>query len=201
MWLDEVLVAILEVLKFPDPRLRQKADKVDTLTAELVQLADDMLETMYHSRGIGLAATQVGCKVRLLVIDTRPRENSRYDLENLSELEKLVAQPIQIFNPQIVQRSGETVFNEGCLSVPGYYEEVTRSDYVEVTGLDKAGKAISIKTDGLLAICLQHEMDHLEGKLFIDRLSLLKSSKIKNQIKKHGYPDPKDDEHASEDAL
>ena len=149
-------MAILEVLKFPDPRLRQKADKVTEITPELVRLAEDMLETMYHSRGIGLAATQVGEKVRLVVLDTRLRENSRYDVESLSEMEQQVPQPIQLFNPQIVKRSGETVFSEGCLSVPGYYEEVTRSDYVEVTGLDKAGNVVLIKTDGLLAICLQH---------------------------------------------
>ena len=195
-------MAILEILKFPDPRLRRKAFDVEKVTVELARLAEDMLETMYDSRGIGLAATQVGELHRLLVIDTRPRgENSRHDAESMTELEKTVAQPIQIFNPKILKTEGDTTFSEGCLSVPGYYEDVNRSEYVEVAGLDKNGKEILVKTDGLLAICLQHEMDHLDGKLFIDRLSLLKSNRIKNRIKKFGYPDPSEAEESQEEVL
>lgn len=196
-------MALLEVLKFPDPRLRKKAKPVDSVTAEYKQLADDMLETMYDSRGIGLAATQVGELVRLLVIDTRPRDlEGRYDLEEFTELEKTVKQPIQIFNPEILDREGEIFFNEGCLSVPTFYEEVKRSEYVEIRGLDKDGQELVIKTDGLLSVCLQHEIDHLDGKLFIDRLSTLKSNRIKSKIKKHGYPEPQeDDDHSAEDSL
>lgn len=175
---------------------------VEKVTPELAKLADDMLETMYDSRGIGLAATQVGELHRLLVIDTRPRKTNPDDADGgMTELEKQVSQPIQIFNPKISKTEGDTTFSEGCLSVPGYYEEVNRSEYVEVSGLDKNGREILIKTDGLLAICLQHEMDHLEGKLFIDRLSLLKSNRIKNRIKKFGYPDPNEAEESQEEVL
>jgi peptide deformylase len=196
-------LARLEVLKFPDPRLRRKAEPVAEVTPELARLADDMLETMYDSKGIGLASTQVGEIVSLLVIDTRPRDvDGRYDLEELTEMEKAVPQPIQIFNPEIVAKEGDTVFSEGCLSVPGYYEEVKRAELVEVKGLDKNGKEMRIKTDGLLAICLQHEMDHLDGKLFIDRLSPLKSNRIKSKIKKHGYDLPtKSSDRETEEVL
>lgn len=182
-------MAVLEVLKFPDPKLRRKAVEVDAVTPELAQFADDMLETMYEFRGIGLAATQVGDLNRLLVIDTRPREDGRYSQEGLTELEKQVTQPIQIFNPRITKKEGDTTFAEGCLSVPGYYEEVKRFEYIEVEGLNTQGQPISIKTDGLLSICLQHEIDHLDGKLFIDRLSVVKSNRIKSKIKKFGYED------------
>lgn len=193
----------MEILKFPDPRLRIKAQPVAKVDADLAKLADDMLETMYEARGIGLAATQVGVAKRLLVIDTRPRDiEGRYDLQELSPLEQQVVQPIVIFNPEVVAKEGDTIFSEGCLSVPGYYEEVKRCNWVEVQGLDRQGRKLVIKTDGLLAICLQHEIDHLDGKLFIDRLSTLKSTRIKNKIRKHGYPDrDSDDESESEEVL
>lgn len=191
-------MAVREVLKFPDPRLREVSQPVEKVTAELRTLVEDMFETMYAEAGIGLAAPQVGELIRLLVIDIRPRENGRYKLENLTELEQKVKFPIAIFNPQIVKQEGATTYDEGCLSVPTFFETVKRALYVEVTGLDKNGDPLTIKTDGLLAICLQHEMDHLDGKLFIDHLSLVKSNKIKNQIKKHGYP-PKKKGEESED--
>ena len=150
-------MAILEVLKFPDPKLRRKATEVAEVTPELAKFADDMLETMYEFRGIGLAATQVGDLNRVLVIDTWPPGNDRYDTERgMTELEAAVEQPIQIFNPVIVAKEGDTTFSEGCLSVPGYYEEVHRFEYIEVEGLDKTGKKMTIKTDGLLSICMQH---------------------------------------------
>ena len=179
----------LKVLRYPDPKLRRKAQPVIAVTDELRKLATDMLDTMYDENGIGLAATQVGETVSLLVIDIRSRDESgQPTVEGLTELEKAVAQPLVIFNPEIRVKRAETSYEEGCLSVPGFFESVERAEYVEVHGLDQNGKPLEIKTDGLLAICLQHEMDHLDGKLFIDRLSLIRSNKIKNRIKKSGYP-------------
>jgi peptide deformylase len=180
---------ILEILKYPDPRLRRKGESVDTVTPELKSLSENMIETMYDENGIGLAAPQVGESVRLIVLDTRPHDDDgKLTTEGLTELEAAVAQPIVLFNPEVVVAKDKTQYEEGCLSVPGFFETVDRAQYVEVKGLDANGKPVEIKTDGLLAICLQHEMDHLDGKLFIDRLSFIKSSKIKNRIQKHGYP-------------
>ncbi len=181
---------ILEILKYPDPRLRKKCAPVKKVTPELTQFAKDMFETMYSFNGIGLAAAQVDRQIRLLVCDTRPRENGRYKLEDLTELEKQVVQPLGLFNPEIVSKKGKTTYDEGCLSVPTYYETVQRFEEIEVKALDIDGKPIQFKTDGLLAICIQHEIDHLDGKLFIDRLSPIKSARIKAKIKKFGYPDP-----------
>lgn len=198
-------MAILEVLTFPNPKLREKAKPVSKITDELKKFAQDMLETMYSQKGIGLAATQVGVPVRMLCIDTRPRElndedKARYDLrKEMTELEIAVEQPIVIFNPEVTTSEGKTTFEEGCLSVPGYFETVQRSNYIEVKGLDREGKALNLKLDGLLAICMQHEMDHLEGKLFIDRLSPIKSNRIKSKIKKYGYPKPGDDKDNDND--
>ena len=142
---------LLEVLKFPDPRLRIKCNAVQEITPELVQFADDMLETMYASKGIGLAAAQVNRQIRFLVIDTRPRdEEGRYDLTHMTELEKEIEQPIFLFNPEIVKKEGKTTYEEGCLSVPTYFETVERFNYIEVKGLNKEGKVYEIKTDGLL---------------------------------------------------
>jgi peptide deformylase len=149
-----------------------------------------MLETMYSFKGIGLAAIQVDKQIRLLVTDTRPREEGRYKLEDMTELERAVPQPLVIFNPEIISKKGKTTYDEGCLSVPTYYETVERADIIEVKGLDIDGKPLHFTTDGLLAICIQHEIDHLDGKLFIDRLSPIKSARIKSKIKKFGYPDP-----------
>ncbi len=193
-------MALLEVLRFPDSRLRHKGKAVEKVTPELQKLADDMLETMYSEKGIGLAAIQVGAEVRLLVIDIRPRsDKERYELEEgLSDLEQQVDQPIVIFNPEITKKEGKTSFDEGCLSVPGFYESVVRSKYIEVKGLDKNGDPVEYKLDGLLAICMQHEIDHLDGKVFIDRLSPIKSNRIKAKIKKFGYPDPEEEETEEE---
>ena len=180
---------VLEVLKFPDPRLRKKGVTVASVTPELKTLAENMVETMYAENGIGLAAPQIGESIRLLVIDTRPQdEDGNHTTEGMTELEAAVQQPIVLFNPEIKVKKDKTTWEEGCLSVPGFYETVERAKYVEVEGLDKDGNKFTIKTDGLLAICIQHEMDHLDGKLFIDRLSYLKSSRIKTRITKHGYP-------------
>jgi len=184
---------VLEVLKYPDQRLRNKGETVTKVTPRLKELAENMLETMYAENGIGLAAPQVNEAIRLLVIDTRPRDDDgNIVLDSLTELERQVTQPLMIFNPEIVVAREKTTYEEGCLSVPGFYETVERYRYIEAKGLDANGSQLLIKTDGLLAICLQHEMDHLEGKLFIDRLSFIKSSRIKSRIQKHGYPTPEE---------
>lgn len=196
-------MALLEVLKFPDSRLRHKGRKVEKVTPELQKLADDMLETMYAESGIGLAAIQVGVDVRLLVIDISPRNSSdRYELEaGMTDLEKQVTQPIVIFNPEITKKEGKTTYDEGCLSVPGFYESVQRSKYIEVKGLNREGEPVEYKLDGLLAICMQHEIDHLDGKVFIDRLSPIKSNRIKAKIKKFGYPKPEEDKEKQEEPV
>ena len=183
-------MAKLEILTYPNPLLREVSEPVKTFTPELKKLAKDMLETMYDSNGIGLAAPQVGELIRMLVVDTRPKDEKtgRYEYEELSELEKQVQQPLVLINPEIVKGEGKTTFDEGCLSVPSFFETVERFEKVEVKAFDVNGKEFRLHVDGLLAICIQHEMDHLEGTLFIDHISFTKSSRIKNQIKKAGYP-------------
>lgn len=183
---------LLKILTYPDPRLREVSEPVTVFDAELKKLSEDMLETMYEESGIGLAAPQVAVLKRMLVIDTRPRtEEGRYDLSQMTELEKQVKQPLVIINPEIVKGDGKTTYDEGCLSVPSFFETVERFKSIELKYFDVDGKEQRLVTDGLLAICVQHEMDHLEGTLFIDRISFTKSSKIKNQIKKTGYPERK----------
>lgn len=183
---------ILKVLTYPDPRLREVSKKVTDFSGSLKTLAENMLETMYSENGIGLAAPQVGELLRLLVIDARPRDTGgRYEENQMTELETAIQQPLVIINPEIVQHEGKTTFDEGCLSVPSFFETVERHKYIELKYQDLSGKSQILKTDGLLSIVVQHEMDHLEGTLFIDHLSYVKSNKIKNQIKKHGYPEKK----------
>ena len=193
-------MAVLEILKFPDPRLRKKCSSVPPhITRELKTLAEDMLETMYAFQGLGLSAIQVNHFVRLFTADTRPlinenqqsdeKTNQRYSSTSAGVLEQQISQPLVLFNPKIVKREGHTTFNEGCLSFPSYYAEVPRAQVIEVEGLDLSGQCQKIKTDGILSICIQHEIDHLNGKLFIDYLSPVKSERLLAQIKKHGYPD------------
>lgn len=186
-------MAKLKILTYPDPLLREVSNPVDLFDDKLKKLTEDMLETMYDAKGIGLAAPQVGVLQRVVVIDTRPKdeEGRRYKYDEMAELEKTIIQPLVLINPKIIKGEGKTTFDEGCLSVPSFYETVQRYNVIEVETFDLEGRKKVIKTDGLLAICIQHELDHLEGKLFIDHLSFLKSNKIKNQIKKHGYPEKK----------
>jgi peptide deformylase len=185
-------MAILEVLKFPDPRLREVAQPVELFDAELATFVENMFATMYAENGIGLAAPQVGELKRLLVIDCRPRDTQgRYSIEEMTDLEKQVVQPLVVINPVITKFSGKTTFDEGCLSVPSFFETVERHNWIQLSYQDVSGKKQVLETDGLLAIVIQHEMDHLEGTLFIDHLSLVRSNKIKNQIKKFGYPEKK----------
>lgn len=159
---------ILEILHFPDPRLRNHAKPVETFDRELREFVDSMLETMYHCSGVGLAATQVGVPKRLVVIDVSEERN----------------QPLCLVNPEITEREGEEESEEGCLSVPSVYEKVTRAARVQVKAQDKNGDQIEMEADGLLAVCIQHEIDHLDGKLFIDYLSGLKRQRIRKKLEK-----------------
>jgi peptide deformylase len=193
---------LLEVLKFPDPRLREKSLLEVDFGPKLKKLSEDMLETMYHERGIGLAAAQVGELVQMLVIDCRPKEQDekkRYEIEDLTELEQKITQPLIVVNPVITVKKGKTTFDEGCLSVPTFFETVERAETITLQYQDIRGKKCELQTDGLLAIVIQHEMDHLDGTLFIDRISFLKSNKIKSQIKKFGYPSRQLDKSSNTD--
>jgi len=183
-------MAKLEILTYPNPLLREVSVPVTEFNIQLKKLADDMLETMYDANGIGLAAPQVGELIRMLVIDIRPKDEKgrRYSYDEMTELEKKLQQPLILINPIIVKGEGKTTFDEGCLSVPSYFETVERFEVVHMKALDLNGQEFTFTVDGLLAIVIQHEMDHLEGTLFIDHISFTKSNKIKNQIKKHGYP-------------
>ncbi len=158
----------LTILEFPDPRLRRIAKPVEEVTETERQLAADMLETMYESRGIGLAATQVNEGVRVVVMDLS---------EDRSEARVFI-------NPEIIERHGSQKCEEGCLSVPGVYAEVKRAEQVKVRALDADGKAFELEADGLLAVCIQHEIDHLDGKVFVDYLSPLKRRMVEKRLKK-----------------
>jgi peptide deformylase len=193
-------LAILEVLTFPNPILRKKGEPVREVNDEIRKLADDMLETMYAERGIGLAAPQVGVSLRLFVMDTRPKnaETDRYDLANMTELEKKVMEtygsPLVLINPEIIAKKGKQTYEEGCLSIPTYFETVERYNWIKVRALDRNGKTIEFEVDGLMSVCIQHENDHLDGKLFVDRLSTIKSQRIVAKIRKFGYPKPDEEE-------
>ncbi|MEP4145811.1 MAG: peptide deformylase [Halioglobus sp.] len=162
-------MAVLEILEFPDPRLRTVAQPVSSVTEKHRELLDDMLETMYAAPGIGLAATQVNVHERILVIDLSEEQNN----------------PLVFINPEVEildKELGE--YDEGCLSVPGYYETVNRPQRIAVKALDRDGQPFSREIEGLLAICLQHEIDHLDGKLFVDYLSPLKRNRIRKKLEK-----------------
>ena len=161
-------MAKLTILEFPDPRLRKKAAPVDHVDDALRVLIDDMFETMYAAPGIGLAATQVDVHRRLLVADVSSDKSA----------------PHVFINPVIVEKDGVTVTEEGCLSVPGYYEEVTRAEHIRVRYLDRDGRDCEDELEGLLAVCVQHEIDHLDGKLFVDYLSEAKRSRIRKKLEK-----------------
>ena len=161
-------MAKLRILEFPDPRLRKKAAPVEVVDDALRQLIDDMFETMYEAPGIGLAATQVDVHRRLLVADVSQDK----------------VEPLVLINPQILEKDGSAVTEEGCLSVPGYYEEVERAEHIKVRYLDRDGNEQESEFEGLLAVCVQHEMDHLEGKLFVDYLSEVKRQRIRKRLEK-----------------
>jgi len=161
-------MAQLPILEYPDPRLRIRAEPVTEFDAELAQLVADMFETMYLAPGIGLAATQVNVHRRVLVADVSEERNA----------------PICLVNPEIVRAEGTISYEEGCLSVPDVFEAVERAERVTVRAYNERGEPLEMDAEGLLAICIQHEMDHLEGKLFVDYLSALKRSRLKKKALK-----------------
>lgn len=161
-------MAKLTILEFPDPRLRTKAVPVTRFDAGLQTLIDNMFETMYAAPGIGLAATQVDVHQQLLVLDISEGKD----------------QPMVFINPEVLSRDGEQVYQEGCLSVPGIYADVTRANQIRVRALNRQGEAFEIEADGLLAICIQHEMDHLAGKVFVDYLSPMKRDMVRKKLEK-----------------
>jgi peptide deformylase len=161
-------MAILNILNYPDERLRTVAQPVSEVTEEIQQLTDNMLETMYAAPGIGLAATQVNVHQRVIVMDISEDKS----------------QPLVFINPDIIEKDGEQEFDEGCLSVPGIYETVQRAEHIKIRALDREGEEFEMEATGLLAVCIQHEMDHLMGKLFVDYLSNLKRQRIRKKIQK-----------------
>lgn len=188
-------MAKLEILTYPNPILKKVSQSVKTVTPEIKQLAIDMLETMYEAPGVGLAAPQVGHNIRMVVLDTVARDrDGNIILEDMTELERSVSYPLVLINPVITKKDGKIVWEEGCLSVPTFLEEVERAALIEVEALDINGKPIHIEADGLLGVCIQHEIDHLDGKLFIERLSVIKMNRIKNKIRKEGYPSRDEEE-------
>jgi peptide deformylase len=161
-------MALLPILRYPDPRLHQRAAKVDRVDDGIRKLIKDMAETMYAAPGIGLAATQVDAHVRVIVIDIAEARD----------------QLLVLVNPELIAVSGEADYEEGCLSVPGVYEKVRRAERITVRALDADGKPYTREADGLLAVCIQHEMDHLEGKVFVEKLSRLKQGRILARFRK-----------------
>jgi peptide deformylase len=161
-------MAILDILEFPDPRLRTRAKPVDKVDDAVRRLVEDMLETMYDAPGIGLAATQVDVHRRIIVVDVS---------ENRDD-------PHAFINPELTLLGGRLETEEGCLSVPGFYEPVTRAEHIRVRALDRHGAPLDMEAEGLLAVCIQHECDHLEGKLFVDYLSNLKRNRIRKKLEK-----------------
>ena len=171
-------MAILDILTYPDPRLKKKAQPVREVNDEIRKLIADMAETMYAAPGVGLAAIQVGIPLRVIVIDVDWKAGEERNL-------------ITLINPEIVAREGEIVWEEGCLSVPELFAEVRRSAKVLAKALDGEGKGIEVAGEGLLSVALQHEIDHLDGILFLDRLSRVKreiyKKKLKERLKEEGY--------------
>ncbi len=161
-------MAPLEILEFPDPRLRTKAKRITEVDGKLISLADQMLKAMYEAPGIGLAATQINVHRQMLVLDVS---------ENKDE-------PLLLINPTITAREGELETAEGCLSVPGFYEPVTRAETIQLDAIDRHGDEFTLEANGLLAVCIQHEIDHLDGKLFVDYLSNTKRQMIRRKLLK-----------------
>ena len=167
-------MALLDILHYPDPRLRTVAKPIDEVTEATRRLIDDMFETMYAAPGIGLAAIQVNVPQRVVVIDVSDNGD----------------EPLALVNPEILEKDGIETMQEGCLSVPGFYENVQRAERIRFRYLDREGKAVEREADGLLAVCVQHEIDHLDGKLFVDYLSDLKRGRIRKKLEKQQRQEP-----------
>jgi len=161
-------MAILDILVYPDERLRRVAKPVKSVDSRIQTLVKDMFETMYDANGIGLAATQVDVHEQVIVMDLSEDRN----------------EPRVLINPQIIEKDGEQIYDEGCLSVPEYYAPVKRAEYIKITALDEQGEIYELETGGLLAVCIQHEMDHLAGKVFVDYLSRLKQDRVRKKLLK-----------------
>ena len=161
-------MAILEILVYPDERLRRVAQAVKNVDSRIQTLVKDMLETMYSANGIGLAATQVNVHEQIIVMDLSEERN----------------QPRVLINPQFLEKDGEQVYDEGCLSVPEYYAPVKRAERIKISALDEQGEIYELEADGLLAVCIQHEMDHLAGRVFVDYLSRLKQDRVRKKLLK-----------------
>lgn len=161
-------MSILTVLEFPDKRLRTKAKEVTVFDDALTTLVDDMLETMYDFKGVGLAATQINVHQRVIVIDVSEDKKS----------------PLCLINPEIIEQVGTEKSEEGCLSVPGFFEMVTRAEHIKIKAQDKQGEVFELEADELLSVCIQHEIDHLDGKLFVDYISAFKRNRIKAKLDK-----------------
>lgn len=177
-------MAILEILHHPDPRLRKKATPVAAVDASTRELMDNMLETMYAAKGIGLAATQVNVQQRVVVIDLSEEKDA----------------PLFLINAEILHKEGQIEHEEGCLSVPEYYEKVTRAERVKVRALGRDGQSFELEADGLLAVCIQHELDHLDGKLFVDYLSQLKQQRVRKKMEKLNRQPPASNQATSSQA-
>jgi len=161
-------MAILEILVYPDERLRTVAKPVKSVDDPTRQLVQDMIETMYDANGIGLAATQVDVHKQVIVMDLAEQKSD----------------PLVLINPTIIEQDGEQIYDEGCLSVPEYYAPVKRAESVKITALDEQGEIFELEAEGLLAVCIQHEMDHLAGKVFVDYLSRLKQDRVRKKMVK-----------------
>jgi peptide deformylase len=161
-------MALLNILRYPDPRLHKVAKPVAIFDDKLGKLLDDMAETMYEAKGIGLAATQVDVHNQVIVIDVSEGHNER----------------LEIINPRLLDSTGQVIGDEGCLSVPDIYDKVQRAEWIKVEAYNRHGERFELETDGLLAICIQHEMDHLQGKVFVEYLSRLKQNRIQQKLKK-----------------
>lgn len=161
-------MAILDILVYPDERLRKVAKPVTKVDDRIQNLVDDMIETMYDANGIGLAATQVDVHERVIVMDLSEERD----------------QPLIIINPKVLEHNGEQIYDEGCLSVPEYYAPVKRAEKIKISALDKQGEIYELEAEGLQAVCIQHEMDHLAGKVFVDYLSRLKQDRVRKKLVK-----------------
>ena len=173
-------MSTLDILKYPDPQLRRTAEPVENVDGAVVELVDRMFQTMYEAPGIGLAATQVNTHQRIVVIDTSEENDS----------------PLTLINPELLFCDAIGEMQEGCLSIPGIYEMVKRPQQVKVSAIDRDGNPYELEAEGLLAVCIQHEIDHLDGKLFVDYLSLLKRNRIRKKMIKaarDGYPEEDED--------